>query len=42
MESQRSPVAKEILGKKKKAGGITLSDYKLYYKSVKSNSMVLA
>ena len=33
MEQKRAHVAKTMLSKKNKAGGITLSDSKLYYKT---------
>ena len=34
METEKAQIAKELLKRKNKAGGITMSDFKLYHKAV--------
>ena len=34
VESQKAQIAKEVLKKENKAGGITLPDFKVYYETI--------
>ena len=42
METQKTQIAKAVLGKKNGAGGINLCDFRLYYEASHQDSMVLA